>query len=241
MSYILEALKKSEQERRIGAVPDLSMAQEPSARAAPRWPRWLLGALLLNAAILIFVAWRVWDARQVDQSPAERVAAVEPAAPDVPRGADVVRAAPGMPSTGTASDDATAAPDSATAAPALPAPVSELPAAAPAPEPVAQIPQSDFDAPLGPDLEPLPDPQQAYSANSVARWEDLPPDQQAGLPVPRIDVHVFASEPERRFVLINLRKYLQGDTLDNGAVIETILADGLVLSYQGQQYRVDRP
>lgn len=236
MSYILEALKKSEQERRIGAVPDLSMVQEPSARTAPRWPRWLLGALLLNAVILVFVAWRVWDARQLAGSPAERVAAVEPAtAPTVPTGAGVEHTPPEVLPSVTA-------PDAATAAAALPAPVGELPVAAPAPEPVAQVPQSDYDAPpLGPDLEPLPDPQQAGSEETVVRWEDLPPDQQAALPVPRIDVHVFASEPERRFVLINLRKHLQGDTLDSGAVIETILADGLVLSYQGQQYRVDRP
>ena len=236
MSYILEALKKSEQERRIGAVPDLSMVQEPSARTAPRWPRWLLGALLLNAVILVFVAWRVWDARQSAGVPAGRVAAVAPApAPDLPIDAGPVHAAP-------ETQPAVTPPAAAAAAPVLPEPVSELPAVAPAPESAAQIPQSDFEAPpLGPDLEPLPDPQQTASAETVVRWEDLPPDQQAGLPVPRIDVHVFASEPERRFVLINLRKYLQGDTLDSGAVIETILADGLVLSYQGQQYRVDRP
>ena len=236
MSYILEALKKSEQERRIGAVPDLSMAQEPSSHAAPRWPRWLLGALLLNAAILVFVAWRVWDAKQLAESSGGQASGVAPAAvPAAPAGAGTADVPPEIPQPATV-PAVTSLPS------ALPEPVSEQPAAAPVLNDATQMPGYEYDAsPEKSDSDLRPDPQQADRADAIARWEDLPSPQRADLPVPRIDVHVFASEPERRFVLIDLRKYSQGDTLDNGAVIETILADGIVLSYRGQQYRVDRP
>lgn len=53
MSYILEALKKSERERRLGAVPRLDTSQEP----APTPPRqagrnWLLPILAVNLLLL---------------------------------------------------------------------------------------------------------------------------------------------------------------------------------------------
>jgi hypothetical protein len=55
MSYILDALKKSEKEHQQGTVPDLMtvqdvMVQEPTKR--PLLPYLLLVALLLNAALL---------------------------------------------------------------------------------------------------------------------------------------------------------------------------------------------
>lgn len=232
MSYILEALKKSEQERQIGHVPDLSMVQESAHRATPRWPRWLLAALLLNAVILVILAWRVWETRmssaQTPAMPAPTATAVAPR----PTEDEPAIATPPIPAkTGTAS-----------AEPALPEPVS-----VDIPESLSSAPpqESEWSAQpppqLGPDLEPLPTPGSADLSIGVPRWEDLPAAERAQLPVPRIDVHVFAQEPERRFVLIDLRKYLEGEALENGAVIEAILADGIVLSYQGQQYRVDRP
>lgn len=247
MSYILEALKKSEQERQIGQVPDLSVVQEAPTRTAPRWPRWLLAALLLNVALLAILAWWVWDARMsanvasVPPVPADTKSA-QPA-PDTAfesdtTGADVVAAAPS--SAAAAPEQHTTPAANAAPAPELPEPVSHLPTSAP--EPIESVPSAaEAQTQLGPDLEPLPPVDSIDAAATVPRWEDLPDAQRAGLPVPRIDVHVFAQEPERRFVLIDLRKYKQGDTLEDGAVIETILADGIVLSYQGQQYRVDRP
>lgn len=238
MSYILEALKKSEQERQIGHVPDLSMIQETPHRTAPRWPRWLLAALLLNAVILVFLAWRAWDAHMSSklssaQTPAVPAQAATAAVPPAPIKAPIEPAA------------APAATEIDTAEPVLPEPVSEMPAPAPESEPSALMQEPEWQAQpqpqLGPDLEPLPAPESADVTAGVPRWEDLPSAERSQFPVPRIDVHVFAQEPERRFVLINLRKYQQGDTLEDGAVIEAILADGIVLSYQGQQYRVDRP
>jgi general secretion pathway protein B len=56
MSFILDALKKSEAERQRKSVP--GFADIPDARSAPRLPRWwwVLGGLLaLNAAVLLGV------------------------------------------------------------------------------------------------------------------------------------------------------------------------------------------
>lgn len=63
MSYILEALKKSQQERSRGQVPDLQSLHQSVAvpdKALPRWPYWALGLCLLALAFLL--GWlRPWS------------------------------------------------------------------------------------------------------------------------------------------------------------------------------------
>ena len=78
MSYILEALKKSQQERSRGQVPDLQSLHQSVAvaeSAAPRWPYWALGFCLLALAFLL--GWlRPWAGSNekvsaaIEQSPA---------------------------------------------------------------------------------------------------------------------------------------------------------------------------
>ena len=216
MSYILEALKKSEQERQIGHVPDISVVQEPPARPVPQWPRWLVGAILINVLILGLIAWQPWETRKVPEQSAAR-------APAVSQPTDTVREAPEL----SLADARPAADDRAESPSPLPEPVTQmpLPAAAAVTTPAAPPAEEAFER----------------SSSDVPRWDDLPVAVRDELPVPRIDVHVFAREPARRFVLINLRKHKEGDMLDEGATVEAILADGIVLSYRGQRYRVGRP
>jgi general secretion pathway protein B len=75
MSYILEALKKSQQERHNGQVPDLqTVHQTPSVAettSTPRWPYFLIGVLLV---CLAFVLGQMYSAQ-----PREPVTATTPA------------------------------------------------------------------------------------------------------------------------------------------------------------------
>lgn len=70
-------------------------------------------------------------------------------------------------------------------------------------------------------------------------WFDLPRASSVGMPAISIDVHVYNDNPDRRFVLVNGQRRVEGDVLDNGAVIERIAADGLILEWRGM--RVARP
>lgn len=213
MSYILEALKKSEQERQLGHVPEFSQTQETPKLAAPRWPRWLLLALLVNALILVVLAWRMWGTQT--QS-AVVVAPPAVVAPTSVTPASVARA-----------------PEPDIAAPVLPVPPSPL--APPVPSVQSPVAEDTSQVTVSP---PVVD---ESAAAGPPRWDDLPLDERAQLPAPRIDVHVFAQEPERRFVLINLHKFRVGDRLDEGPTLVAIVNDGIVLSYAGREYRVDRP
>jgi general secretion pathway protein B len=72
----------------------------------------------------------------------------------------------------------------------------------------------------------------------VPEWNDLSLEFRSGLSMPSIDVHVYSDDPGRRFILMDLQKYREGETLGNGAVLEEILPDSIQLYYQGSRFRV---
>src|SRR5512143_2920065 len=116
MSYILEALRKAEQERNVGQVPDLTaVCALPPPSKKPVWS-WLLlvGALGINAAVL---AWVFMPHEQPATAPGSTVSAPRQAA---------------APSSGqlTAADFAT---------PASPAAPKEVPEVAVKPPPPVKI------------------------------------------------------------------------------------------------------
>ena len=63
MSYILDALKKADKERKRGSVPDLSTVQDPTPQKPKKrslWPYLVVAALLIN--VVIFLFWlRPWE------------------------------------------------------------------------------------------------------------------------------------------------------------------------------------
>jgi len=56
-----------------------------------------------------------------------------------------------------------------------------------------------------------------------------------GLPRLALDVLVYSEVPEERLVFINGRKYVEGQMVDEGAVIEQITPDGAILRHEGRQ------
>ena len=60
------------------------------------------------------------------------------------------------------------------------------------------------------------------------------------LPDLHLDVHVYATKPADRFVYINMRKYHEGSTLQEGPTVERIRRDGVVLNYQGLRFILPR-
>ena len=78
MSYILDALRKSEAERSRGVVPTLlSPQQTPLRNSVIGWL--IAGALLINAIVL--AAWFYWPAKPASPPPSAFASAVEAPAP----------------------------------------------------------------------------------------------------------------------------------------------------------------
>ncbi len=233
MSYILDALRKSDQERAVGVVPDLQSAHQ-AVRPVQRsygWI-WILVALLaVNGVLMVLLATRDTGtgSTYTTESPVAGPAHV-PAGPARPVEEPAVRedraaaSAPEAPKTVLLRDRPTAV------APVIP-PVTTTAPVVPA-APVKAQPQV-AKAPL--QARPAEAPKQG-----LKDWEDLSLEFRSGLEIPRLDVHVYDADPQRRFVLINLRKYRAGDRLESGAVIEEILPDGLQMSYQGTRFRYQK-
>ncbi|MEJ2114742.1 MAG: general secretion pathway protein GspB [Gammaproteobacteria bacterium] len=70
------------------------------------------------------------------------------------------------------------------------------------------------------------------SFNSVPSVRDLPESSRNKLNQYEVNVHVFDDNPIRRFVLINMNKYKEGDRItDGGPLVEQITSTGVVVDY----------
>ncbi len=68
----------------------------------------------------------------------------------------------------------------------------------------------------------------------------LPYRFQSTLPKIVINAQAYAEEAEARFVIINMKKYREGEQTEAGIRVETIGENYLLLSYQGQVFRMQR-
>jgi general secretion pathway protein B len=252
MSFILDALKKSEIERQRQSVPGL--VDSGIARPRPRLPVWAvaLSALLaVNLIVLLAVLGRGWmtapSSSSVDSGAQHRVrAATTAAAPGA--AAEAAADTPGV-ATPTVATPGVTAPTATTGqfSPLDTSPMyaPEIPvAAAPAPSPGINKPLSSGSS--GPHVVHRRDPllnDEDYKADDE---EVLPTINEINLtgaqalPELHLDVHVFATRSAERFVYINMRKYHEGTTLQEGPTIERIRRDGVILNYHTLRFLLPR-
>src|SRR5262245_27766675 len=101
MSYILEALRKVERQRRTREIPDLATVHGGTvAQQVRSWTPIIVGALLVNAGLLALMLWyRPWAEPPRPPSiesrlPAADVVAKAPAPPEAPASTAVVTTPP---------------------------------------------------------------------------------------------------------------------------------------------------
>ena len=254
MSYILDALRKSDQLRQRGASPTLLLSQV--AAPAPKQPALLyygLLALVLLAAGIAIGWLRPWAPEPAARTP-ERVAAKPtemPAAPaptpsPTPAPAARIEAQPGaQPETSAQTSAQPPAPIAQAAPVPLPAPAhAKAPPRAktekptPSPKKAAESskpePAPERGAGSAP-AETAPAPAAAPPA-SMAMGE-LPLAIQQELPPMSISVHAYAAKPAERLVGINNRLLHEGAEVAPGLTLEQITRDGMVLNYKGYRFR----
>jgi general secretion pathway protein B len=240
MSFILDALKKSESDRQRQSGPSLfEVKVAPPRRTLPIWA--VAIAVLLGVNVIV-ISWMLLrrPAAQQSVTPAVHDAPAAPAAiaPPAPQGSVASRQA------------ATAAPTAAAVAPPPTANHAESSDQPPAPaslahdgQNVGQPPASDNPGDNAPAVEPAATTGFATSGGGQAGG-DLPLYQQIvtsdNLPPLHLDMHVFADRPSDRFVLINMHRAGEGDTLQGGVHVDAIRPDGVVLTYQGTQFLLPR-
>lgn len=251
MSFILDALKKSEVERQRQAIPGLMDSRPLPPRAKfPLWAAALIALLAVNLVILaVVLSRRAPPATASLGAPASAPAATPATSPPA--------AAAMAPAATSAAAPSAAAPSAAIPARAAPDHFSPMDAAPPVYAPEIPATQdyagaarrsaraaSSSETAAHHAVSTAPDP--VLTEKDPADSEVLPSineinlANQPALANLHLDVHVYATQPSERFVYINMRKYREGATLAEGPVLERIRRDGVVLSYQGLRFVLPR-
>lgn len=221
MSYLLDALRKAERERNLGRVPDLGFqANETATGAGTSLPAWALaavgGLIALNLLILLIFWWSSGQREQASAAPPEARAGAAAATPTPAQG--VVD--PARPAAEKASDTALPRNDQSTRQPRV--------------DGAAQ--HDDGNSALL-DEEPAV----AARANAIPEYRALPPKQRAQVPDLRVNGHLYSSIPGRSFVLINGRRYHEGQRLAEGPAVVLIDKAGAIFKYGDIRFRLDAP
>jgi general secretion pathway protein B len=253
MSFILDALKKSENERQRQLGP--SLADIPVRRARTDRPWWaivLAALLVVNLGVLTFVLLRdrsapavvqqapiaqpVQTAPQVATQPAQtRTTAVPP--PQATVAPNPVRTNPSVRSLAEVAgmDDG----------------YEEEPPYHPSVASAANVPDRPpvVSRIEGPTVAPIAN-EPTFPARDRA-GDSAPPDEMlptlssllatgTHLPDMRLDIHVYSPRANERFVFVNMRKYTEGQTTSEGPTLERITPDGAVMSFNGTRFLLPR-
>lgn len=226
MSIILDALARAQKERGDTAS---SVGSENLPVTRSRSAVWF-GIGLLTIVLVAVASWSflrappdettvsaepfvVWEEEQ--PAPARSVHADEPAAPSRAESTQGVTAEPEAP------------------------PPIDLSEPLEQPEPTAQVAADDPVVDSMPALPPAPSaaqPSQSASEPLAA----LPSAARSGIRLPAINVHVWHEQAERRFVLLDMQRYAEGDSLGDGVSLVAIVPEGLVVERQGQRFLHER-
>ena len=220
MSYILEALKKSQAERQLGELPSIHAPQvqlhdAAASGAARRAPVWLaLGGVAVAVAAAL-LQWQPWQAGT----------AAPAAVPVVPVVLAQVVPAP-VPAHVTQVTQVTPVPPAATAAP--------VHHARPVPEPKQESP--------GQATPPVPAPAPAMptpaAEETVPGMRDLPEPIQRQIPTIAIGGYIYSKNPADRLLLIDKVLRHEGEELAPGLVLEKLQPKAAIFSFKGYRYRV---
>jgi len=265
MSFILDALRKSEHERQRQSGP--ALVEVAVAAPKPKPNRWATAAIALLVVNLVAIAVLL-----IKKSGDEPVAEAADAAP--------VAAPAAAPATTAPVAVATASPGAAQASmtQALPDPPVSVPPPMLRPAGPPQTggtrnsledevsggaPSMELEAAVAAAAPParsaavtpakrgsvvyqsLPeaDSSAAYAAPQ-ASTSDLPraDDMTArgALPELRLELHVWSTKPQERFVFVNGHRYREGDTTAEGATVEQITSDGVILNSGGNRFLLSR-
>lgn len=234
MSYILEALKRSEQERTRGTAPTLHVVHaEPIQKEGKGFRFYALAACVLVATALI--GWqRPW---QSEKGPAGE-SDLPPAASAVPLRIvpqAAVAAAPVRPPIAAMQEPPPVSRNTEQRmeqpAAKVPSPVSENPAKEPPPAVSA--------APSKPKTEA---PATTASRHDAVDFSDLPTAIQQALNKLVITGYVDSpSDPSGQMIAIDNRLLREGDEISPDLKLEQIAAGKAVFGYKGYRFRVPLP
>jgi len=213
MSYILDALKKSEQERGHGSAPNVQTLHSSSlnyhANKTQLWPYFLLAAIVINLAALFYFIIAKTE--------------VEATAQGQQRITETNSAVSNTTQTASSKPAATVIQDAYSAEAVVYKPIS--------------IPGTNqVIAKQAPHARVIEAPRHQQASLSVIERDELPFDMQQHIPVMEFSAHVYSSNPIQRSAVINGRFMEEGDWLASNLFLSEITPDGAIFDFQGQLF-----
>jgi len=264
MSFILDALRRSEHERQRQTGP--ALADVPVATPKARTNPWATAAIALLVVNLVAVGLLLLARSNREQAAPASPASATPAASapvaqaPQPATAAPITAVPSVPPGPDMSSAARTPPMLTPAGPASAAPgrnpleleiVDDAPPVAS--ETVARAarppagPPAVARAPGGGGTVVYQSLEQAGAVSPRAPetpQRNLPTADEltarGGLPELKLELHVYSTKPPERFVFINGSRYREGDTTREGAQVEEISREGVVMSLRGNRFLLPR-
>jgi general secretion pathway protein B len=266
MSILLEALKKSEQERQLGQTPTLQTRPEEPLRGDGSMNQWIILSLgVLSACVMAWFGWQQFRVSPGAEAPAiaarttEDITIPQEEAPKHRTMTELYQANYGK---RTSSD--TLQPEQTKSEPddrdRLSRSVSTFTAenegsepavktdevtavAEPRPTPAgASAPAKTIRSPAATSPAVAKDKTrrtgiEPHITEPISYWE-LPQAIRDGMPEIRITVLVYAEKPDDRFLLSNGQRLVEKEELDGGLVLDEIRKDGAVFLYRNYRFLV---
>jgi general secretion pathway protein B len=264
MSYILDALRKSEKERKRGQPPGIAESQEystPPGKKRSFMTYVILGLLCVNAAVLVFwlAPWKKHEENALVRHQPENTVTAEtaetiapgslPPKTDIPEDGTKNGLSSPEPSARKAPAEnevspakkRTAGAKSMTHIIAPPAPVAstldpvqEEPLPTP---PRTQPVQAHEDHTMPAPVNPS-EPVPAPDKTRIYTLRELPASIQQELPPFTISVSLYSDDPASRMIKINNQTLREGESLAEGLTLQEIRQDAVIFSYKDYRVRI---
>ena len=219
MSYILDALKKSEQERGHGHIPDVQTVHTSSLnyRSEKRtyWPYFLIAAVLLN---LLAIVYFIFNKENPPEIEADTAQSTETADTVDASSIAVDATAPSKISAAAVIEDNK---DTATAELIVKPAITSVEKKIQKPNKKSETDNTDTGS------------QTIIGRTDIIDFYELPESIQQELPAFIISAHVYSTNPAQRSIVINNNFMEEGDYVLDGLILYEITPNGAVFAYQG--------
>jgi general secretion pathway protein B len=262
MSYILDALKKSEKERQRGTAPDLLTVQETVLREKKKirvWPYIIFAVLILGAGFAAYrlMPWQSMNEKAGTSNVALQKTGPKPSGSLQPEVSQTIATQAGIkkqevpPPTNAVREKSLNTPpapakkeektvvqkkvvQSKTPEPAVKkaAQPVQTPQQALKPEIPASAPSAVTHDVKPVQNDPAPVPGKIYHSG------ELPASVQQNMPVVNMSIFMYSEDPASRIVRINGQTLREGQYISEGLKLEEIKPDGVILNYKNYRLHI---
>jgi general secretion pathway protein B len=267
MSYILDALKKSEKERQKKNVPDLLTVQEPvlnEKRKRPLWPYILIAMLIMNMGFFGYLLGpkksketkadnaRVQQQNQLKPMEAQKT---EEAKSAMPAAAPSVKETSQPKQTVNENETRSAAvsiqqkkplPEKAkiedkaqekSIVQSVKPPIKKETQSVQPQTALAEM-KASAGASVSHEEKPVQTDAPPPVQGKIYNTGELPPTIQQSLPSVSVTISMYSEDPASRMVRVNGQTYREGQKIFEDLTLEQITPNGIILNYKNYRFRV---